>query len=283
MAASMTAYTVNDAFLKLLQGEVPMFQTIFLRGVGTVIGLLVLARFMGQWRFDLARRDWILIGVRTLAESAAAFFFITALFNMEIANLSAILQALPLTVTLAGALFLGEAVGWRRLVAILVGFCGVLLIVKPGTGGFNVYSLFALAAVASVTVRDLTARSMSRDAPTLVVSAMAALGVTFFSGIGVGLTEWGPVTVRSILLIAGATVFIMAGYVFAVAAMRSGEIGFVAPFRYTSLIVALILGYVVFGTFPDALTLIGAAIVVATGLFTIWRELHVRRQARLRG
>lgn len=280
MAGAMTAYTVNDAFLKLLEGELPIFQALFLRGIGTVVGLLLLARYMGHLRFNLSRRNWTLIGVRTLTEALAAFFFLSALFNMELANLSAILQSLPLTVTLAGALFLGEAVGWRRLAAILIGFCGVLLIVKPGTTGFNLYSLYALGAVACVTVRDLTARRMTADVPTLLVSAMAASGVTFFAGIGAAVTEWAPVSLRSGLLIAGATAFIMSGYVFSVAAMRSGEIGFVAPFRYTSLIVALILGYVVFGTFPDALTLLGAAIVVATGLFTIWRELKLRRSLR---
>lgn len=283
MAGAMTAYTVNDAFLKLLEGEIPLFQVLFLRGIGTVIGLILLARYMGQLRFGFSRGNWTLIAARTIAESLAAYFFVSALFNMEIANLSAILQALPLTVTLAGAVFLGEAVGWRRLLAILIGFCGVLLIVKPGTSGFNIYSLYALGAVACVTVRDLTARRMSADVPTLLVSATAASGVLFFAGIGAALTEWAPVSVRSGLLIAGASAFIMCGYVFAVAAMRAGEIGFVAPFRYTSLIVALILGYLVFGTFPDALTLIGATIVVLTGLFTIWRELKVKRMARRAG
>lgn len=283
MAGAMTAYTVNDAFLKLLEGELPIFQALFLRGIGTVVGLLILARYMGHLRFDLSPGNWILIAVRTLAEALAAFFFLTALFNMELANLSAILQSLPLTVTLAGALFLGEAVGWRRLAAILIGLCGVMLIVKPGTSGFNMYSLYALAAVACVTVRDLTARRMTADVPTLLVSVMAALGVAFFAGIGAAVTEWAPVSLRSGFLIAGATAFIMSGYVFSVAAMRSGEIGFVAPFRYTSLIVALILGYLVFGTFPDGPTMIGAAIVVATGLFTIWRELKVGRVERRLG
>ncbi|MBM1222021.1 DMT family transporter [Ponticoccus sp. SC2-23] len=280
MAVSMTAYTANDAFLKVLEGELPIFQTLFLRGIGTVLGLLLLARLMGQLRFNLSRRSWTLIAIRTLAEAMAAYFFLSALFNMDLANLSAILQSLPLTVTLAGALFLGEAVGWRRMVAILVGLCGVMLIVKPGTEGFTIYSLYALGAVACVTVRDLTARRMTADVPTLLVSATAAMGVTFFAGIGAAVTDWAPVTPRAIMLIGGATVFIMIGYVCSVAAMRAGEIGFVAPFRYTSLIVALILGYVVFGTFPDVLTLIGAAIVVATGLFTIWRELKLRRTAR---
>ena len=278
MAASMTAYTVNDAFLKLLGDDLPMFQTLFLRGIGTVIGLIVLARFMGQMRFDLTRHSWILIAIRTISEAAAAYCFITALFNMDIANLSAILQSLPLTVSLAGAVFLGEAVGWRRMVAILVGFCGVLLIVKPGTDGFTIHAVFALGAVVCVTVRDLAARRMSPEVPTMLVSLMAALGVTAFAGAGAALSEWAPVSARSWGLIAGATAFIISGYVFSVAAMRAGEIGFVAPFRYTSLIVAIILGYAVFGTFPDRLTLLGALIVVATGLFTIWRELRVRRR-----
>ena len=277
MAASMTAYTVNDAFLKLLGDTLPMFQVLFLRGVATVICLICLAWAMGQLRFDLGPAGWRLTLWRAATETAAAYFFIAALLNMDLANVSAILQALPLTVSLAGAIFLGEAIGWRRLSAILIGLAGVMLIVQPGSDGFTLYSLYALAAVACVTARDLIARRMHRSVPTLMVSIVSALGVMILGGLGLATTEWVPVDARNWALVAGATIFITGGYVFSVMAMRVGEIGFVSPFRYTSLLVALILGAAIFGTFPDRLTLLGAAIVVATGLFTIWREVRAGR------
>jgi len=143
-------------------------------------------------------RDRALIALRTVVEVAAAYFFISALFHMPIANVTAILQALPLTVTLAGAVFLG--------------------------------------------------------------------------GLG---TQWQPLSGLAAMQLAGAAFFVIGGYVFSVNAMRSGEIGFVAPFRYTSLVVALVLGLAFFGEWPDGFTLTGCVIVVATGLFTLYRERTV--------
>ena len=104
----------------------------------------------------MKRRDKIILGIRGLSEIGAAFCIVNALFNMELANMMVILQILPLT----AFVFLGEPLGWRRLMAIGVGFIGMLLIVKPGSDGFNAYSLFGLAAVVCVTIRDLTARSL---------------------------------------------------------------------------------------------------------------------------
>lgn len=277
MAGSMTAFTVNDAFLKALSDELPLFQALFLRGLGLTICLFGLCLVMGQFRLGLGRANWSLIGWRALAEVLAAYFFLTALFNMPLANVSAILQALPLTVTLAGAVFLGEALGWRRMTAIVLGFAGVLLIVRPGTDGFNIYSLMALAAVAAVTLRDLVVRRLSSDVPTLMVALSAAVAVTAAAGVASAFVNWAPVSGKAAWQLTGSTLFIMGGYVFSVSAMRVGELSFVAPFRYTSLLVALILGLVVFGDFPQPLTLIGAAIVVMTGLFTLWREARLRR------
>lgn len=282
MMGSMTAFTINDAFMKSALGDLPLFQTIFLRGLIVVPLLAALCRVMGQLRFDLDRRDWQLVLIRALAEAGGAYLFITALFNMPIANVSAILQALPLTVSLAAALVFREALGWRRLTAILIGFVGVMLIVRPGGEDFNVYSLYALGAVALVTVRDLASRRMSRAVPSTFVALVAAVGVMLMAAAGLTVEVWEPVTRQELLKLTCAAVFVIGGYVFSVSAMRVGEIGFVAPFRYTSLVVALILGAVVFGEFPKALTLLGAGIVVAMGLFTLYRERVLRiRQARL--
>jgi S-adenosylmethionine uptake transporter len=207
-----------------------------------------------------------------VAEIGAAWFFILALFNLPLANVTAVLQALPLTVTLAAALFMGEKVGWRRFTAIGVGFGGVLLIVRPGPEGFNIYALSALAAVACVTLRDLVTRRLTPSMPSLLVAAAVSGMVTVFAGLASVTETWAPLRGDVALRVAGAAGFVILGYVFSVGAMRVGEIGTVAPFRYTGLIWALVLGLVVFGEWPDALTLTGAGIVAATGLYTLWRE-----------
>lgn len=281
MMGSMAAFTFNDACMKALSGEVPFFQALFLRGCGTVLLLLILSRATDALRprLRLARRDWGRIALRTLAEIGAAYFFITALFNAPLANVTAIIQAIPLSVTLAGALFLGERVGWRRWSAILVGFAGVMLIVRPGTDGFTIHSVYALIAVGFVTLRDLATRRLSSSVPSMTVALSAAIGVTLFAGIGALGTDWAPMTATTSLQLAGATVFVIGGYLFSVMAMRVGEVAIVAPFRYTALLWALMLGAVVFRDWPSNLTLLGASIVVATGIYTFARERSLERSA----
>lgn len=276
MAISMVAFTVNDAFMKLLGGAIPLPQALFLRGLGTVVFLATLAWFMGQLRFNHSCKDWGLIGVRTAAEVATTFFFLTALLHLPIANVSAVMQALPLTVSLAGAVFLGEALGWRRLIAILVGFVGVYLIILPGAEGFSIYSLYVVAAVCCVTLRDIVVRKMSSGVPSLMIGLVAATGVMLAGAVVTATRPWVEVDAQTAWYLAGSMGAIIFGYIFSVVAMRVGEIGFVAPFRYTSLVVALILGWLVFGDWPTSLALIGAFIVVATGLFTLFRERQLR-------
>lgn len=279
MIGAMAGFTINDACMKALSADLPLFQAMFLRAIATTLLLLVLARVIGGLRFDLARRDWVLILVRNLAEVGSAYFFLTAIFNMPLANATAIMQAMPLTITLAGALFFREAVGWRRLSAIMLGFAGVMLIVRPGAEGFTVYSLYALAAVALVTLRDLLARGLSREVPTMTVAFVNAVLVMVFFGAGSIFVEWAPVTGRSALLLVAAGGLLVGGYVFSVSAMRVGELAVVSPFRYTGLLWALLLGWVMFGDWPAPPTLLGAGIVVATGVYTFYRERALARPA----
>lgn len=188
---------------------------------------------------------------------------------------------LPLSVSLAAALILGEALGWRRLTAIFVGFAGVLLIIQPGSADFSTYSIYALGAVACATMRDIAMRRMSHDVPSVFVALIAAVGVTGLGAVGSLFTPWQPFTVTSGLQLTGAMTFMIFAYIASASAMRFGEIGFVAPFRYTSLLVALILGIVIFGEWPNTLALAGGAIVVATGLFTLYRETKLQVRHRI--
>lgn len=282
MMCSMAAFTFNDTCIKLIGPEMPLFQLLFLRGAVTTVLIFIMARSMGAISLRFPARDWAMIGLRTASEIGAAYFFITALMHMPIANVTAVLQVLPLTVTLGGALIFREVVGWRRLLAILIGFIGMLLIVRPGPDGFDIYAIYALAAVACVTARDLSTRRMSRAVPSMTVTLSASVGVMLFSAVATQSETWIPITAQHAALLGGASVFIIGGYFFSVSVMRIGDVSFIAPFRYTGLIWALILGLLVFGDWPDTITLIGATIVVATGVFTLIREGQLRRR-RQRG
>jgi drug/metabolite transporter (DMT)-like permease len=274
----MAAFTFNDTLVKVIGGQLPLFQIISLRGLLATSLIFLLARTLGKLGFNLQRRDWGLVAARCASEIGATYCFLAALMIMPIANITAVLQALPLTVTLGAAVFLGEEVGWRRMAAILLGFCGVLLIVRPGPDGFSEGALYALLAVAFVTARDLTTRRMSSEVPSLTVTLLASISVTVFALVCSLGVEWEPVSLSQVMLLIGAAVFILGGYSLSVMVMRVGEISFVSPFRYTGLIWAILLGWLVFGDWPDGLTLLGAVIVVGTGLFTVIRE---RRQAQV--
>lgn len=277
---SMAAFTINDALMKLAAPELPFFQQIFMRGVLITAGLFGLAFLWGHMGYRISRRDRVLSLIRTGAEAIGTLMFLTALFSIPIANLSAILQALPLTVTLAAAIFFGETVGWRRIVAIMVGFIGVAIIIRPGLDGFTIYSLYGVGTVVAVTIRDLAARRLSASVPSSRVALASAIGVTVLAGAASVIMQetWVVPNPSETALLSGAAINLMIGYTTAVAGMRGGDLGFVAPFRYTSLLVALILGFFIFGEWPDFWTMFGAGIVVATGLFAIYRERANRQQ-----
>ena len=280
MSFGMAAFTFGDACIKATGGAMPLSQILVIRGVLASSALLAMAWYFKGLKLSLPRRDWVLISVRGVAESVAAYFFLTALLAMPLANVTALLQMLPLTVTLGGALVFRESVGWRRWTAIAFGFCGMLLIVRPGTEGFTSASVYALCSVAAVTVRDLVTRRVSQETPSLTLTLASSVIVTLFAaGWSFG-QDWVAMTPGLTGLVLMATGFITGAYLCSVMAMRVGEVGFIAPFRYTGLVWALILGFVAFGEWPASLTLIGASIIVATGVFSLLREARLNRRVR---
>lgn len=272
MLAGMAAFTGSDAIMKLLGPQFPLFQTLLWRGVAVSVILTLMAWRMGAFRVALSGADRRMILVRSVADTAATWFFLQALYHMPLANLTAIMQALPLTVTLGAALFLREPVGWRRLLAIGVGFAGVLLIVRPDAQGFDLHAFYALLCVALVTARDLFTRGMGRSIPSLVVALANALMVTLFGLLGSTTETWTLPDTRVLLLLAGTAVCIVGGYLLTVMAVRTGELAAVTPFRYTGLVWALVLGVVLFAEWPDWVTAAGAGLIVGSGLFTLYRN-----------
>ncbi|WP_127902724.1 DMT family transporter [Solirhodobacter olei] len=278
MCLSMAAFTLNDSFMKAVTEHLPTFEAAALRGPPVILALALIAWQRGTLKLTMARGDAVTVTLRCLGEILSTATFLYALKHMPLANISAVMQSLPLAVTLAAALFLGEPIGWRRAGAILVGFAGVMLIIRPGTAGFDRWSLLALGAVASVVLRDIASRRVSRAVPSIVVAVYSATAVTLFSALAAPYAGgWPPVSGADVLALLAASACLVVGYIAAVSAMRVGEVGFVAPFRYTSLVWAIALGWLVFDQWPGPLTLVGAAVVIATGLFTLFRERRVRR------
>ena len=279
MMVSMAAFMLNDTMMKLVSTEMSLFQAVFLRGLAatTLLAFLALRRRALFLQVDAADRR--LIALRMFGDIGGTVCFLTALFNMPIANATAILQSMPLAVTLGAALFLGETVGWRRYSAIVIGFVGVIVIVQPGSDGFTVYSLWAVGAVFFMVVRDLTTRRLTKGIPSIFVALTTGIGITVVGGLVAATQPWGAVSGHALVLLAAAAVCLVVAYLFNVMAMRHGEIGFVSPFRYTVMIWAIVLGAVVFGDIPSAMMLAGTAIVMATGVFTFYRERLLAQRA----
>lgn len=279
MVLAMMGFAIEDAVIKLLAEDLPVNQIIGLLGLGgaVVFAIICVAKRQALWtRAFLAPA----VLARNIAELVGAVGFVTALSLIPLSTASAILQAGPLLVTLGAALFLSEPVGWRRWAAIFVGFAGVLLIIRPGTGGFDWLSLYAVLGVCGLALRDLATRRVKAAVTSMQLSFLgflslvpAAIILRIVSGeafVAPSLPQWG--------LLGGCVLIGAVSYFAITVAMRIGEISFVTPFRYSRMVFALVIGMLFFAERPDALTLIGATIIIASGLFTLWREQRVKSE-----
>lgn len=278
MMAAMAAFTLNDTCMKAVTETLPLYQSIFLRGVLTVVALVLIGQAGGGLQLCLNRADTRVLAWRSLGEIVATVTFLTALQHMPIANLSAIMQSLPLAVTLAAALMFGERIGWRRLSAIIVGFVGVIMIIRPGGAAFDIWAVLGVCSVLSVVLRDMATRRFSRGVSSVSIAFYAALATMGLGAVMLPFSGWEPVDAKSAVLLALAALTLIGGYLTVVMAMRVGEVAVVAPFRYTSLLWAVAMGWLVFSDLPDGWTMAGAALVVASGVYAFYRERRLARQ-----
>ena len=272
MAVSMAAFTMNDAITKAVSSQMNFGQIMLMRGLFAIV---LVAAFAWQQRALRPLRTLMLrpVALRVFGEIGGTVSFMAAIVHLPLANTSAIFQALPLAITLGAAVIFREPVGWRRWSAIAAGFIGVLIIVRPGLAGFSQFSLFALVSVAFCTLRDLATKRIPARIPSLFITLLTTVTVTTAGGaILVPLGGWSPPSANALGLLALAAVLLLIGYQCIITALRSGDISAVAPFRYSALLWAMLLGYVVFGDIPDAMMVTGAAIIVLSGLYAFYRE-----------
>lgn len=277
MVLAMLLFALEDMLIKLLAVDLPIGQIVGMLGVGSAVLLAILLKIQRQALFTAALFTPAIM-LRAIGELVGTIGFVTAIALIPLSTASAILQATPLFVTLGAALFLQEAVGWRRWTAIIVGFMGVMLIIRPGLEGFSWLSLFAVQGVIGLGIRDLATRRVPPETSSLQLSFWAFLVLIPAAAIMMWFNDTTLITPPpSTVFYLGAALLIgIFAYYCIVAAMRVGEISFVTPFRYSRILFALVIGISIFGERPDALTLLGAAIIVASGLYTLWRERRVR-------
>ena len=277
MMICMAAFVLNDAFVRLAGDSLPLAQILFFRGLLTTIALLLVAFYTGVFKLKVPSQDKWLIFFRSATEALTAYFFLTAVMNMPFANVTAILQILPMTVTVAAAIVFKEKVGVIRISLIMLGFFGVILIINPAQDGFNKYAGYALISVLSITTRDLLSRKLSVDVPTLIPTVSASLGVLLFSILLITKTAFQPLDLQNSFFILAAAFFIIFGHYTAVLVMRSGEISFISPFRYTAVLLALMVGFVFFDEQPDGIAFLGMTIVIISGIALMIRNNSVQK------
>lgn len=278
MVLAMAAFACEDALLKGLSGTIPTGQLLAVIGFA---GMVVFALWIAIGPEGLRLRNLLRppVMLRNLCEGICAITFVTALATGDLSIASAILQAQPLLMTLGAALFLGEQVGWRRWLSIAAGFAGVLLIVKPGTAAFEFSSVLAIIAVITLAVRDLVTRRLPPEVGSGLLSAGAfgSMGIAGLVLLLIGGQQAVAPTAGQGALMAATLCFGLLGYITMVIATRIAEISVIAPFRYSRLLFAMLLAVTVFGERPDALTLLGAALIAGAGIYAMWREARLRR------
>ncbi len=281
MLASMTFFVFGDTVLKLAAANYPPGQIMAVRGVFAVaiaFGFIVASGQLGELHRVRSR----LVVVRAALEAAVSFLFITSLAVLPLADITAIVQSTPILLTFIAVVLGLEQVGWRRWSAIVCGFLGVLLIVKPSPAGLDIYALVAFATAALIAARDLVTRSISAHVPSLVITFSTTLAVTlvgFMAGIG---EDWQPVGSFEAGLLLAAAVLVTLGNLTVVMAFRDTDVSVVSPFRYSNVPLAILLGFFVFGELPDLMSVAGIVLIIASGLYTIHRE-HARRHQALDG
>jgi drug/metabolite transporter (DMT)-like permease len=284
MCASMALFSINDTLVKLASARLPLDQIIFLRGVlaaGAILawvvvfqpGMVAFLRHPGMGR----------VALRASLDVGATFLYLWALFNMPLPNAYAIYLSTPLMVTALAVVFFGDKVAWRRWSAIAAGAFGVLLVIQPLGDAFNWFSVAALAGTLFGAVRDVLTRAIPPEIPSLLVTAVTMVGILTLAGGSVAVTGWTPVVLPDLLLLAVAALFLTCGYLLLVVAMRVKETSLVAPFLYTAILWALLIGYFVWGDVPNLLAGGGIVILVASGLYLMHRERVARLNAERAG
>ena len=272
MMMSMACFAVEDTFVKLLSARLPATQILFSIGFGGALITLVLAIVLNVNLADKILLNKHVIS-RTIADLFGALSFTSAMVLIPMSLLASILQATPLFVTLGAAILLGEKVGWRRWSAIFIGFLGVIIILQPGYGSFQLASLLGLAAVLCLALRDVVTRDMATEIPTLTVTfyaclAMGSAGFIAYPFFGPPIM---PTTYEAIILIC-AVIIGLTGYFLLVLATRKGDVSVIAPFRYSRLLFSLSLASLILGEKLTLPILFGGLLVVSSGIYTFGRE-----------
>lgn len=262
--------TLNDAVLKWLTGDYPVGQIMFFRGLFVFLPIVFFVWQAGGMKSLRVYRvqPHLLRGALMIA---GTFLFITGLGHLPFADAISITFAGPLFVTALAAPLLGEVIRWRRWLAVIVGFIGVLVIIRPTSEVAQWAAIFPLAASVTGALRDILTRKMSQHDSSVAVMFYSTLAVTFAGGVTF-LGGWTPLQTVDLGLFLLCGILLGLAHFLMIEAFRLAEAALVVPFKYVSLLWAVLLGLVIWGDIPDSWTFAGSGVVIASGLYILHRE-----------
>jgi drug/metabolite transporter (DMT)-like permease len=272
MLLAMGVFIGSDSCMKLALPDAPLFQLILMRGIASVLICLPVLLLLGHGG-DLRRMFNPLLLARGLCEVVANFGFTFAIFNMAIADVTAITQSCPLFVLIGAKLIWGERLGPSRLLLIGLGICGALLVAQPGTSAASPYAVLGFVTAIAAAVRDLITRKVPGDIPALVVALTVLVMLMLAGGAGMLMFETPVVPDgRTLLLMLLGGSLLVGGHVCIFLAYRIGPARSVAPFMYSLTLWAVLAGAILFNDIPNALAIAGMTLVAVAGLLIIYLD-----------
>ena len=270
MLVGIAGFSVMDAIIKWLTADYSVAQIVALRSWFGLPLLCLFALHGGGLKSLKTSRPLVHVG-RYLLVLALSFSFFWALSQMKLVDAIAITFAAPIFITALSVPLLKESVGLHRWVAIIIGFCGVLIMLRPGMGVFHWAAVVVLGSVVVYALLMITTRAFKSTESTATLMLYPQLGMTL-TGIVFAPFFWVTPSLGDFGLFALAGLFGSVGVMCLTHAFRLGPAAVISPFEYSALIWATLLGFLLWGELPDSFTLIGAAIVIASGLYIIYRE-----------
>ena len=277
MLGGTAVLVLNDAIVKSLTNFYETGQILFVRGLFVWPWILIFALRNGGLK-SLRVRSLKGQALRGVCVICSAFLFVTGLRYLTLTDAIAVAFTGPLFISAMAPLMLGERVGWRRWLAVLVGFAGVLFMLQPGGDALQWAVLFPLSAAVFGGFRDLITRRISSTETTLAVLAVTTT-VVMLAGLATApFYHWIAIRTADIGMFAASGFLLAVAHTLMIEAFRRGEAALVAPFKYSSLLWGTLIGFLMFGDLPDRWTIVGALIIVTAGLYVLHRETRVRIQ-----
>lgn len=274
MLLGFVCYSTSDMLAKVLTQSMNPLLVAWLRQLGLLSGVLVLLATKGPHLLR-SRHPWMQFG-RGLTVVVAATSFLTSIAYVPLADATAVTFVAPFVVTVLAVIFLGEEIGWKRWIAVCLGFAGTVIIIRPGLSAFHPAIFLSLVSAIAFAIRQIISRRLSGTDPMLTTVAYTALTAALILSLPLPFIWRNPADVWQFLMMAAIAIVASCGELSIIRALDLGEATALSPLQYTLMIWSTLWGLLVFAQLPDEWTFAGAAVIVVSGIYSIYHETRRR-------